>query len=288
MSRVFRVIRSLKVLSISYKYINITLVRRCSSSNRRPHIDAKDITSIYTKQWEPKLLRIKHALNTKMDFTNVQYMDKCSVQIDEINHGLKALCQSIQGSKDTTIETLNQNIKHLHHQLQLKTQSNQRSEEHIADFEEEIETQRAENEALNQTIQRLEHEFKAVETDRNNNKTMVQELKETNDTIQIRLENIQNELKILEQANESNQNEMNEEEISKTKSNMGHLLKDLIDLENQYKRLKIVTIGLGAVLLVGLIDVYKTRKQITQTRQQLQDVERKIHFMLFFNDDMGD
>eukprot|EP01084_Bolivina_argentea_P173436 300405_1 len=239
-----------------------------------------NIQSIYTQRLEPKLLSIKNAMKTNIEPVNIHHIDKCTQQIDEINNELKEFCATIGNKNGTNIDALNQNITNLHQQLQQKTKMNKQSEENITDLEEQLEYQRVEIQQLNDKINTIQNELKETINEKNilneslnENKTIILELKDKN--------NIKNE------SNEIDQN-IEENEVNKTKNNMAHLLKDLVELENEYKKLKMICGGLGVVILFGLMDKFRTKNKIKKTEQELEEIKNKIHKMFFFERNAGD
>ena len=267
-------------LRVSSNCLNI---RHCSSYKKKSNnSESKDIATIYTQKWEPKVLSMKKAMNTGIDITNVHNIEKCMDEIDEINQGLKRFCKSIANSRNSNIENMTQNINNLHQQIQNKTKSNQTLQIDIDNLKEELQ-------ANNQSLDEITKEKDGLNKKLNENEILIQELRETNNSIEKQLNDIKNELKLMEQeliektkSDNGNDMESNEDEINKTKSNMANLLRDLIDLENEYNKLKMICIGLGSVLLIGLIDVYRTRQKLKQTRLEFEGIEQKMNDMFYF------
>ena len=291
-------------------------IRQCSSTKKQSaNINPKDIINIYTQKWEPRILELKNAMNTDINIKNVHHFDKCHDQINELNIGLKKFCKSIASAKNTNIETLNQNINNLHQQLQDKTKSNQKLKEEMVYLQQELQSNDESMEELKTNTNKLNSTLTEITNDRdglnvklNENEIIIKDLKKTNNSIQQQLEEMQNELKMMErqliEAKESEKGDINQDEnesqsenknedvisdtnpedkyeVNKTKQNMANLLRDLVDLENQYSQLKMVCIGLGSVLLIGLIDVYRTRQKLKQTRLAIEQIQEKFHGLFF-------
>ena len=298
MRAILRIKRHLRVYSYQ------TTIRYTSSTKKKPDdLEVKEIIKVYTQKWEPRILNLKEAMKTDINDNNVHHFDKCHDQINELNHGLKRFCKSIASSRNKNVETLTQNINNLHQQLQDKTKSNQTLKDEIDNLQQELQTNeesidelKANTNKLNVTLKKITNDRDGLNTKLHENETLIQDLRQTNDSIHKQLEDMQSELKIMEQQLiETKEKQIQREkvmrdeyeytesdEINKTKGNMAKLLRDLIDLENQYNKLKMVCIGLGSVLLIGLFDVYRTRKKLKQTRLKIEQMQENINNMFYF------